>query len=141
MMQAIILPVFFQVLLTMGILVVLGFLRYRSVEQRTVNPKDYVLMTGQSQWPVMIQRLGRSFHNQLEVPLLFYVLVLLILVTGVQSTSLLYMAWGYVALRYVHAFIHISYNQVLHRFGVFILSCAWLLVMWGLFMWQLFLTA
>ncbi len=135
-MQQIIIPVFLQVLLTMGILAVLGFLRYRSVEERTVNPKDYVLMTGQSGWPVMIQRLGRAFHNQLEVPILFYVLVVLILVTGIQSTTLLYMAWGYVGLRYIHAFIHISYNNVLHRFGMFIISCGWLLAMWVVFMWQ-----
>ncbi len=132
-MVAIIIPVFLQILLTFGILFALGFLRYQSVSKRTVHHKDYVLMTGQDQWPVMIQRLGRAFHNQLEVPILFYVLVMLVLVTEVQSQLLLNLAWVYVGLRYLHALVHILYNKVIHRFGVFITSCLVLLVMWVYF--------
>ncbi|MCB1582367.1 MAG: MAPEG family protein [Marinicella sp.] len=129
-MNQLLIPMFLQVLLTFGILFASGFLRYRSVGKRTVNPKDYVLMTGQDQWPVLIQKLGRSFHNQLEVPLLFYVWTLMTLLTGIESQILLYMAWAYVGLRYVHAFIHIGYNNVLHRFSVFLISCLLLLSMW-----------
>lgn len=129
-MNLIIIPVFFQVLLTFVILFSLGYLRFRSVSQRTVHPKDYVLMTGRENWPVAIQRLGRSFQNQLEVPMLFYVLALFIVVTGLQSPTLLFMAWVYVGLRYVHAFIHIIFNTVLYRFSVFLLSTILLLVMW-----------
>ncbi|MCW8870047.1 MAG: MAPEG family protein, partial [Proteobacteria bacterium] len=114
-----------------------GFMRYRSVANRTVKLKDYVLMTGQNQWPVMIQRLGRSFQNQLEMPLLFYVLALLILITGVQSMTLVSLAWIYVGLRYIHAFIHVIYNRVTHRFAVFLVSSLVLLVMWVWFMVEL----
>ncbi len=136
-MIEIMIPVFLQVMLTFAILFVLGILRYRSVSQRTVHPKDYVLMTGQDQWPVNIQRLGRSFHNQLEVPLLFYVLALAILVTEVQDDLLLTLAWVYVGLRYVHALIHIVYNKVVHRFSIFILSSLVLVVMWVLFLFEI----
>ena len=129
-MNQLLIPMFLQILLTFAILFASGFLRYRSVGKRTVNPKDYVLMTGQDQWPELIQKLGRSFHNQLEVPLLFYVWTLMTLLTGIESQILLYMAWGYVGLRYVHAFIHIGYNNVLHRFSVFLISCLLLLSMW-----------
>lgn len=129
-MNQLLIPMFLQVLLTFGILFASGFLRYRSVGKKTVNPKDYVLMTGQDQWPVLIQKLGRSFHNQLEVPVLFYLWVVMVLVTGVESSNLLYMAWAYVFLRYIHAFIHIVYNNVLHRFTVFLISCLLLLTMW-----------
>ncbi len=136
-MIEILIPVFLQVMLTFGILFTLGILRYRSVGQRTVHPKDYVLMTGQDQWPVMIQRLGRSFHNQLEVPLLFYVLVVLILVTEIQAEMLLNLAWIYVGLRYLHALVHIVYNKVIHRFTIYIISCLVLVVMWVLFLFEI----
>ncbi len=136
-MIEIIIPVFLQVLLTFGILFTVGFLRYRSVPKRTVHPKDYVLMTGQDQWPVMIQKLGRAFHNQLEMPLLFYVLAILILVTQVQAQMLLNLAWVYVGLRYLHALIHISYNKVIYRFTVFLISSLVLLAMWVLFIFEL----
>ena len=137
MMIEIIIPVFLQVMLTFAILFAVGYLRLRSVGQRTVHPKDYVLMTGQDQWPVMIQRLGRSFHNQLEVPMLFYVLAILILVTDIQSQLLMNMAWVYVGLRYLHALIHIAYNKVIHRFTVYIISCLVLLAMWVLFLFEI----
>ena len=136
-MTALIIPVFFQVMLTFGILFTLGILRYRSVSNRSVHPKDYVLMTGQDQWPVMIQRLGRSFHNQLEVPILFYLLVVLMLITEVQDNLLLNLAWLYVGLRYLHALIHIVYNKVIHRFTVFIISCGVLVAMWVLFIFEI----
>lgn len=136
-MIEIIIPVFLQVMLTFAILFAVGYLRLRSVGQRTVHPKDYVLMTGQDQWPVMIQRLGRSFHNQLEVPMLFYVLAILILVTDIESQLLMNMAWVYVGLRYLHALIHIVYNKVIHRFTVYIISCLVLLAMWVLFLFEI----
>ena len=136
-MIEIIIPVFLQVLLTFGILFTVGFLRYRSVSKRTVHPKDYVLMTGQDQWPVMIQQLGRAFHNQLEMPLLFYVLSLLILVTEVQAQILLNLAWVYVGLRYLHALIHVFYNKVIFRFSVFLISSLVLLAMWVLFVFEI----
>jgi hypothetical protein len=137
MMIEIIIPVFLQVMLTFAILFAVGYLRLRSVGQRTVHPKDYVLMTGQDQWPVMIQRLGRSFHNQLEVPMLFYVLAILILVTDIESQLLMNLAWVYVGLRYLHALIHIAYNKVIHRFTVYIISCVVLLAMWVLFLFEI----
>ena len=136
-MIEIIIPVFLQVMLTFAILFAVGYLRLRSVGQRTVHPKDYVLMTGQDQWPVMIQRLGRSFHNQLEVPMLFYVLAILILVTDIESQLLMNLAWVYVGLRYLHALIHIAYNKVIHRFTVYIISCLVLLAMWVLFLFEI----
>lgn len=136
-MIEIIIPVFLQVLLTFSILFTVGFLRFRSVSQRTVHPKDYVLMTGQDQWPVMIQKLGRAFHNQLEMPLLFYVLAILILVTETQAQILLNMAWIYVGLRYFHALIHIFYNKVIYRFTVFLTSSLVLLAMWVLFLFEM----
>ena len=37
----------------------------------------------------------------------------------------------YVALRYVHSFIHLTYNRVMHRFTVYVLSTVILFVLWG----------
>lgn len=136
-MTTIIIPVFLQVLLTFILLFTVGYLRLRSVGQRTVNPKDYELMVGQDQWPVMMQRIGRSFHNQLELPMLFYVLALMVLVTDTQAQLLLTLSWVYVGLRYVHAIIHIAYNNVMHRFSVFVLSTLVLLAMWVLFLFEM----
>jgi len=40
------------------------------------------------------------------------------------------LAWTYVASRYLHSIIHVTYNQVMHRFAVFIFSSFVLLAFW-----------
>jgi hypothetical protein len=51
-----------------------------------------------------------------------------------RDTAILYpvfaLAWAYVALRIVHSAIHLTYNKVLHRLGVFALSNVVLVALW-----------
>jgi hypothetical protein len=51
------------------------------------------------------------------------------------ATTLLLLAcaWGYVALRAAHAYIHLSHNKVVRRFQTFVASTIVLYVMWGIF--------
>jgi hypothetical protein len=70
--------------------------------------------------------------NLLEPPVLFYVVCLPILDTGGASTLMLTMAWAFVALRVVHSAIHLTYNKVMRRMGVFGLSDLALIVLWVL---------
>ena len=39
-------------------------------------------------------------------------------------------AWAYVLLRYAHSFIHVTYNQVMHRFAAFVASAVVLAFLW-----------
>ena len=70
--------------------------------------------------------------NLLELPLLFYVAMLLAQITATGSPLLVGLAWAYVALRVVHSLIHITYNDVLHRFLAFAASNFVLLGIWAL---------
>ena len=73
---------------------------------------------------------NRNYMNLLELPLLFYVVCILLFVTGVTSTNALFLAWTYVMLRIVHSLIHLGYNNVLHRLGVFACSNVVLASLW-----------
>ena len=42
-------------------------------------------------------------------------------------------AWLYVALRYIHSFIHLTYNGVIYRIAVYVLSTVILFMLWGVF--------
>jgi hypothetical protein len=64
------------------------------------------------------------------MPVLFYAAVLLTLVMLVQDPWLVALAWGFVAFRAVHSFIHCTYNNVNHRFVAYALSCLFLIFMW-----------
>src|SRR5262249_20401487 len=58
-----------------------------------------------------------NFQNLLELPVLFYVLVLALYVTRQVDSGYLALAWGFVALRAVHSAVHVTYNRVMHRFA------------------------
>jgi hypothetical protein len=68
--------------------------------------------------------------NLLEMPVLFYLAVLLSLILLVQDQVLILLSWTYVLLRYVHSLIQCTYNKVMHRFQVYLLSCVTLFLIW-----------
>ena len=71
-----------------------------------------------------------NYANLFESPVLFYIAILLTLLLMVQDSILVILSWTYVTSRYIHSFIHITYNQVMHRFSVFIFSSFVLLAIW-----------
>ena len=74
-----------------------------------------------------------NFRNLFELPVLFYVLVTVALATARTPGWLVAGAWCFVLLRYTHSAIHCSYNRVLHRFTVFMLSLLLLTGLWVAF--------
>ena len=77
------------------------------------------------------------FKNQFEVPVLFYALCNALVVTNSVTDVQYFGAWTYVVLRAIHAWIHITYNKVIHRFYVYASSTVVLYALWGLFAWKL----
>ena len=69
--------------------------------------------------------------NLFELPVLFYVVMIVLYVTGRGDEVYLTMAWAYVLLRAAHSFIHCTYNRVIHRFSVYMLSGVALWAMWA----------
>jgi hypothetical protein len=100
-------PVFCLVVLTFIVATATGLSRLISVRRKDINPKYYVLMSGDTP-PDYVQKLGRNFSNLLEAPVLFYVLAVLVVALQIDSALMLNLAWVYVALRLVHTIIHIS---------------------------------
>ena len=81
--------------------------------------------------PPYVSQANRNIVNLFEMPILFYlVCILLHLVGGVYSLTI-GLAWAYVALRIVHSLIHVTYNKVWHRLGVFGLGTVVLLMLMG----------
>lgn len=63
-----------------------------------------------------------NFLNLFEMPVVFYVLVILAITSNKYTNSTVIIAWIFVFLRYVHSFIHCTYNKVMDRFKAFALS-------------------
>jgi hypothetical protein len=80
--------------------------------------------------PEWIERPARTFMNLLEVPVLFYVACLLMLVTGECDRAQVLLAGAFVATRALHAAIYIGINHVPTRFGAYVAGCVTLGVIW-----------
>jgi hypothetical protein len=77
-----------------------------------------------------VERPTRAFMNLLEVPVLFYVVCLLMLMRSQTDSVQVALAWLFVSTRYVHAFIYIAFNYIPLRFvsyasGVITLGLMW----------------
>lgn len=82
-----------------------------------------------------------NFRNLFEVPVLFYVLCIALAVSQFVTPLYLWSAWIYVALRTAHSIVHLTYNRVMHRFVIYVLSTVLLFFMWVGFGVRLFLAS
>jgi len=123
-------PAFAMFLLAAILLARLARLRFGAVGRGDLEGEFYRSFQGGEE-PYEVRVTTRSFINQFEVPVLFYVGVILTYVTEQVSYWLIACAWLYVALRYVHCYVHLTSNDVLRRFRFYILSGFVLVVMWG----------
>ena len=130
--QAVLLPLFVQVALTFVLLVWMAMLNRRAVIQGEVRWQDIALR--EPNWPAHNRQIHNAFLNQLETPVLFYVLTILAWMTRHADYVFVVLAWIYVLVRIAHAFIHVSDNYVPRRGAVFLLSVLVLALMWAIFM-------
>ena len=128
--QSWLLPVFVHILLVFALLVLTGTRRRNAILRGEVKIKDIAL--DNAAWPETLRKLGNSYNNQFQLPVLFYAVMALYLITGMQDSRAAVLAWAFVATRYVHAWIHATTNYVPHRFYAFATGVA---ILFGLWVW------
>ena len=129
--QMVLLPVFVQVALTFGLLFWMAYARTSSISRGETKIRDIAL--GQSVWPGRAQQISNCYDSQFALPLLFYVLVILAWITKHADLIFVVMAWLFVLLRLLHAYIHTTSNHVPTRFRAFAAGMFVLLLMWIIF--------
>ena len=129
--QAVLLPLFVQVLLTF----VLGFwaaaVRIGAVRRGEARPREIALR--EPNWPPQVLQVVNAYQNQLELPLLFYVLTILAWNTRHADLAFVLLAWVFVVLRLMHAYVHVTSNNLRWRASFFIASAIVLALMWVIF--------
>lgn len=83
-------------------------------------------------WPESVQKVNNNIRNQFEVPVLFYILVLMLYQLKAVDLLAHIGAWTFVASRYGHAFIHLGSNYVPMRRRFFMLTWVSTLFLIGL---------
>lgn len=129
--QAILLPLFVQVALTFVVFTRMAVLRGVALRGGEVQPQDIALR--EPKWPVRATQAAHAFSNQLELPMLFYVLTILALHTRHADLLFVVLAWIFVISRIIHAFVHVTFNRVPVRGAVYGVGALVLMAMWIIF--------
>ncbi len=134
--RMVIAPLVAQAFLTLVILFVMAFRRYRAVKANEVKVIDAA--ASNISWPAYASQAQRSFANQLETPVLFYALVPMVVLTKTYDTLFVVMAWAWFASRLAHSWVHCTSNVLSLRFPTFLVGVSLLVAMWIIFAVRLF---
>lgn len=127
----ILLPVFVLVALTLCLATWMGYERNRVVYSREVKIKDIALT--KENWPEQAKKVSNAYHNQYELPVLFYVLVAFAMITRKADLIFVVLSWAFVISRLIHAYIHTTSNRVPRRFFAYLVGLVVLTIMWVYF--------
>jgi hypothetical protein len=111
-------------------------MRIGQMKRERIHPQS-VATSAQAAAKLTDSRAADNFRNLFELPVLFYVAVLVAAHAGLVTPLVLGLAWLFVLLRVLHSWIHCTYNKVMHRFkayvaGGMVLWVLWAVVGWGL---------
>lgn len=128
---AVLAPLFVSVALTFALLIWMGYTRVTTISRGETKIRDIALR--EPNWPAHSTQVGNAYHNQFELPVLFYVLAILAVITRQADLLFVAMSWIFVALRLVHAYIMVTTNYVPRRFQIHFVALLVLVLMWAIF--------
>lgn len=120
-------PMLAHVLLVYVVYLVMFRRRYHAVKSGEAKVAQYKVRSTE---PASSVTVANNLINQFELPVLFHVLCLALFVTNGVNYLTLALMWLFIATRYVHAFVHLTSNNLRHRSRMFFLGAVILLVAW-----------
>jgi hypothetical protein len=133
-LQAVLLPLFVEVILTFALMLLMGALRGGDFRSGTVKSTDVALR--EPNWPKRTAQAANSFSNQFELPVLFYVLTILEWVTRHAGYVFVILAWIFVICRVLQAYVHVTNNVYRLRSGFYSVGALVLMVMWAIYIFE-----
>ncbi|MBZ9847434.1 MAPEG family protein [Mesorhizobium sp. CA14] len=120
-------PMLAHVLLVYIVYLVMFKRRYLAVKSGEARISQYKVRSTE---PTSSVTAANNLINQFELPVLFYALCLALFVTNGVNYLTLALMWLFIVTRYVHAWVHLDRNYVLHRSRAFFLGAGILLIAW-----------
>ena len=128
--SAVFAPMLSLFLVTAVVWVLLLVRRLSFYSANKINPEKYKTPSAVHEAvSPKVQAAGNNLVNLFEVPIIFYGLTLIVAISGIADDWFIRGAWAYVGLRALHSVVHCTYNKVMHRFLVYVVSS---LILWAL---------
>lgn len=122
-------PAFAMALLTFVVWLRMYFVRIAEMRRERIHPQS-VATSAQAAARLQDTRASDNFRNLFELPVLFYLALVVAALTGQAGTLVLLLAWLFVALRVLHSAIQCSTNRVMHRFWAYVAGGTVLWLLW-----------
>ena len=126
--EVILYPALAMVALTLCVWLRLFATRVDEMKRGRIHPQA-VALSAQAAARLADSRAADNFRNLFELPVLFYLALVIAAMTSQVTWATLGLAWMFVALRVAHSVIQCGYNKVMHRFRVYFSGG---LVLWAL---------
>lgn len=128
--NAIFLPALAMVVLTFAVWWRMYVTRIAQMKRERIHPQS-VATSAQAAAKLTDSCAADNFRNLFELPVLFYLALVVAAQAGLASTQVLVLAWLFVILRAVHSWIQCTSNKVMHRFKVYVAGGLVLWTLWG----------
>jgi hypothetical protein len=119
--QIILLPVFIQVALTLVLLFM------------TRSGRNDIRFKDEPNDPAGTAAVASAYNSQFQLPVLFYVLVVLAYMLRKADYLFVLLSFGFAAARIVHAYVVVTSGEARLRYGVFAAGAVVLALMWASF--------
>ena len=127
--KALLAPVFLHVLL----IIVVGTITLRARVAALTGSKASLrkVSVDSSAWPEEALKRANNLNNQFQVPLLWYAVIALLLVTQKADMVAVVLSWLFIVSRVAHSMEHITSNNLRRRFAFFIVGFGAVVAMWA----------
>ncbi len=127
--EATIWPVIAHVALVFCLYILLSLRRVGAVKEGRARPEQFRENREEPPESLVVKN---AVANQFELPVLFYAVSILLYLVDADNPVTVAGGWLFVALRYAHAYVHVTSNRLSHRRPLFI---AGLFVVMALWLW------
>ena len=121
-------PLIGMVVLTLLVAIRLLYFAINSTVTGKVHIKQFRVYDGE--FPTAFQSVRQHYKNMFEIPILFYILCILLIINNNYTQFDVIIAWGFVLFRILHSLARIPNRDVNLRFGLFAGSFIMLVIGW-----------
>jgi hypothetical protein len=116
-----------HVALVVFLYLLLSARRMRAVREGRARPEQF---RENREEPADSLLVRNSIANQFELPMLFYAASILLYLVDADNPVTVAGGWLFVALRYAHAYVHVTSNRLRYRRPLFIAGMLVLVLLW-----------
>jgi hypothetical protein len=125
-------PFFATMLLTLVVWVYMYVRRIAFIQGNELSPADLAVPGALAQIsPPAVSNPSDNLKNLFEIPVLFYAIALHLFATGQVDAAYVAAGWVFVVFRILHSAVHCTFNLVMLRFYLYLIStlAVWFMVL------------